>query len=348
MIFLSAVWWTSIVLAGLSIFLMGGLVVKRIVDQRKMAWRKQRKDALSIRVIEAINGTEPIDYQVRDHDEAELLGEIVYDLSNILKGESKDKIRALVHQAGVEDYYLGDLASKNSTAQLTAINNLTTFTDDRAVQQLWNLLGSAREGNVRLATAFALVGMRADIDFPAIVESMGIGDVVNSSGLRGLFRRMGRRRPESLVDLLLVTENEKVKILCLIGLRDSRDPKLLNHLFSLADEVSDEVRTEAIRTIGLFEHPLGAPQILKALDDRAWQVRAQAAIGVNRIGLSQASPKLVELLVDQQWWVRLRASEALISFGDEGVEMLKSAAGVNPEIAELAKLVIGEAEAESA
>jgi HEAT repeat protein len=65
-----------------------------------------------------------------------------------------------------------------------------------------------------------------------------------------------------------------------------------------------------------------------ALHDRAWQVRAQAALALGALGVAgvPAVPALVTRLRDLSWWVRRNAAYSLGRMGLIGQQALASVA----------------------
>jgi HEAT repeat protein len=99
----------------------------------------------------------------------------------------------------------------------------------------------------------------------------------------------------------------------------------------------------AVRTLGIFGHPLGAPIAHYLLRDPDWEVRAEAAEAAGRIGLVDLAPRLCQLLSDENWWVRFRAGVALATLGPDGTELLKSlATGPDDLAGRTAGLVLAE------
>jgi HEAT repeat protein len=67
-----------------------------------------------------------------------------------------------------------------------------------------------------------------------------------------------------------------------------------------------------------MRHHLARPALLLALDDPAWEVRAQAVKALGKIGEALDAPRLAEMLRDDAWWVRNNAAAALREMGETG------------------------------
>ena len=82
-------------------------------------------------------------------------------------------------------------------------------------------------------------------------------------------------------------------------------------------------RIAAARALGLAGDAGCATALLVALEDEAWQVRAQAARALGRLRAAPASEALAHGLTDPSWWVRRHAAYALAELGDHGQAALR-------------------------
>jgi HEAT repeat protein len=97
-----------------------------------------------------------------------------------------------------------------------------------------------------------------------------------------------------------------------------------------------------MRTLGIFGHPLGSEAALKGLSDESWEVRAQAAVAIGRIGVPEALPILERLLDDGEWWVRFRSAAALAKLGESGLLVLRQAAATTSFSGRAAQMILAE------
>jgi len=75
-----------------------------------------------------------------------------------------------------------------------------------------------------------------------------------------------------------------------------------------------------------------------ALRDPVWQVRAQAATALGRLGDPGAVDDLEHAMADRSWWVRTNAAIALGELGEAGaIALERVAAGRDPYAAERAR-----------
>ncbi len=105
-------------------------------------------------------------------------------------------------------------------------------------------------------------------------------------------------------------------------------PEFLADAIPHATNPNLEVRISLARVLGRLPHPAASDTLCRLLADEAWQVRAQAAVGLGAIGAREAAVSLRDALRDPSWWVRLRAALALRRLGEDGIRMLR---GFRPE-----------------
>jgi HEAT repeat protein len=65
--------------------------------------------------------------------------------------------------------------------------------------------------------------------------------------------------------------------------------------------------------------------LIEALEDPAWEVRAQAVKALGKIGDERDAAELVRALRDREWWVRNNAAAALRDMGEAGEAPLTGA-----------------------
>lgn len=79
--------------------------------------------------------------------------------------------------------------------------------------------------------------------------------------------------------------------------------------------MSGVAREEAIEELVKIGEP-AVPALVKALGDKGWDVKANAAWALGEIGDASTVPALIDALGDEDEEVRLRAAEALGKIGD--------------------------------
>lgn len=341
MTLLSAIWLASLVLALLSVFVMGTLVLRRIINDRKARRAERRRTELSASIFEAMDrrdGLAGVNLTTTDLD---MVGEIVVGLLNAVAGDARDRLIDVLRGTEFEARCRKKLKSPVQGQRLKAITNLAIFANPDLKDDLFEAL-SDPSPQVRLAAAHALLDLGTPLSVADIIERLGIGVVINSRNLRALFEKLARRDTGTVLDLLKSTASEDIILLAIFSLGRAQDYQVLPELINLFDSPNIEVRTEILRALANLGHPAALPVIQKGLGDPVWQVRTQAAIGAGRIGLKEAIPDLAERLHDGEWWVRYRAASALKKLGADGVSVLEEVSATPSAAAAAVQLVLSE------
>jgi hypothetical protein len=91
---------------------------------------------------------------------------------------------------------------------------------------------------------------------------------------------------------------------------------ILPPIRQLLQTASDEQVLEAC--LHFINEPADLESVREYLTHPHWEVRAQAAAALGRIGAESDQSRLVALLEDPQWWVRYRAAQSLVNWpGDD-------------------------------
>ncbi len=341
MTLLSAIWLASLVLALLSVFTMGVLVLRRIVTDRNVRRAEQRKTELSALIFEAMDRGQGLAAGGLTANDLDMVGEIVSGLLNTVAGDTRDRLINILKETEFKARCREELNSPVQAQRLKAITNLAMFADPDLKDDLFEAL-SDPSPHVRLAAAHALLDLDVPLSVADIIERLGIGVAVTSRNLRALFEKLARRDTGTVLDLLRSADSDDIILLAIYSLGRAQDFQVLPELINFFDSPNVEVRTEILRALANLGHPAALPVIQKGLGDPAWQVRTQAAIGAGRIGLREAIPDLAERLHDGEWWVRYRAASALNKMGPDGVSMLEEVSAKSSVAAATAQLVLSE------
>jgi len=124
------------------------------------------------------------------------------------------------------------------------------------------------------------------------------------------------------------------------------DPRLAPGIGSILREGGLEERINAARALSGIPDAANVPEataaLRGALQDPAWQVRAQATTALGKLGAGQAAGDLRRALSDPAWWVRLRAALALRALGPRGADILGSVTREEDRYAhDMAEYVLG-------
>ena len=346
--FLKGIWIGAVALGGLSSFIMIGLIVHRIFVHRRERKRDIRRKALRMRILEYLE-TE-MDWataaEIFKAEDGHLLREIVMALLGSVRGDSRDRLIALLMIAGVRDGALKELKEGSPIERLDAVEVVTLFPGPETIAALHEALDDD-EPHVRLYAAQSLADLDPDFSVREMIEKLDIGGAIRSRMLRDIFRRVGSHDVMDLIHILKADFDDTITTLALYAIGGVQDFSVVPVVADKMTSKSLDVRAEAMRALTAIGHPGAEKTVLKAFEDEEWPVRAQAAICSGRIGFQSAIPHLRRLLGDGEWWARFRAAEALVKLGSDGVKALEREAKGEGRAAQIAGLVLSEQEARS-
>jgi HEAT repeat protein len=326
---LSALWFLSLGIAGVALFIMLGLVFARLV----LGWSGRARAEEKKRLVPLLLGSAPTG-QLRGGMRGDLLATLLVELIQLVRGSDRDRFVEAATRLGVPERLRHLLNSGSSRVRLAASEALAEFPDDKSVERLHAALQD-RSSDVRLSAALALASVGKTPATGDLVKLLGIGTTENSLLTVGLFRDIAAHRPQEIRALILDDEVPAgAKAAAIEALSASADYSLVPLIASLAlsSDVDDPALPRYVRALGAFGHPAGEKAIRRGLGSPSWEVRAAAAEAAGQIGLITLGVQLRQLLSDPEWWVRFRSGEALARMGPDGATLLRDAAKNAPEL----------------
>ena len=258
----------------------------------------------------------------------QVLRRLAIDLCYLIQGQERNQLTSLLERTGFREECLRDLRNKHHESRRTAASALQLFDDEASKTALLSMLDD-EVGAVRLAAAVSLKSMNALPDTKVLVRKFEEKQLLQTRGVRSLFREMARRTPQVLRKLAASDDcSARLKIVIADAMSEAADFRVLEDLYRFAKDSNLNLRTTALRSLGTLQHPDSAAVVGQALDDAEWQVRAIAAAAVGQIGLEEFVPQLGVLLDDSNWWVRFRSAESLTELGHRGLQALRARASV--------------------
>jgi HEAT repeat protein len=236
--------------------------------------------------------------------------------------------------AGIEapERLVRQLRSRSAPRRGRAVVLVGLLGDDGACSAVAGLLAD-ESPDVRLAAASALERIGGSGGAEALIDAL-------ATGLLEPARVIERIAHRDAVKALLPHRERfgtpaRAALWRAAGLARCEDAVPVLRIVSREGE--DEERISAVRALGEMRAP-AAEDLLAALQDPLWQVRAQAATALGRLGDAAAVPDLEHAMADRSWWVRTNAAVALGELGEEGAAALERvAAGHDPYAAERAR-----------
>ncbi len=343
MSFLQAIWWSSLFLAGLSVVMMTGLILRRVKILRAEELWKSRKDELTGLMLECLDGPDSAVemFGIRDSRDVRLINEIAVDLSGSVRGETRQRLLGMLEEAGCRKAALAQLNARQERLRIQAVETLALFDGEDVMQALSAALDDP-SAYVSFAALKALVDNGVEIPIPELIGKLDIGIKVKARGLREVFRKLALNSMPEFIEIAASDRPEAVRLLAIDALGAANDFSVVPLLAGLIDSDLLNIRAESLRALTAIGHPDAMEAVLKGLGDEAWEVRVQAAICAGRIGLAGAMPLLAGLLEDGEWWVRYRAANALKQTGQDGVNTLVDISKGQSRAAQTAQMVLFE------
>lgn len=342
MIGLYDLWAVSLGLSGLALVIMLGLIIARLISQRRVARSQSRRRAL-IPILLGNSTDEELVAAARRSPE--VLGPLAIELIQLVRGEERERFVATASRLGVPEQLRQRLMSGPVRERIRAAEVMGEFPDDFSTAALEAALDD-RNPDVRLAAALALASSDRAPEAKQLVRMLALGQRERSLMIVALFQEIARQRPDEIRALI---EEERspplVKAAAIDALGASGDYSLVPTVTKLAldaDPQGEEL-PRYLRALGDFQHPAALPAVEKWLSAPTWWVRSAAAEAAGRIHLEELVPRLSRMLDDQDWWVRFRAGEALVRMGEVGIAMLAAIARSGAEPARsAARLTLAE------
>jgi HEAT repeat protein len=332
------IWWTTVVLAGLSLAAMTGLIIHRARSnrrERRDAVRRKEVQQLALRLIYHPQRLFEVEKELRPQDRRLLL-QVYEELLPKIRGEYADRLVNLMRTLGLMDECVRQLRDPSWWTRAQACRALGAFRDPNIVLALYRAIEDPAL-QVRIEAARSLARLGAVRSVVELVEQLMAGDELPSVPILDLFRSLGRRAVPELLGLLNGDVGVAARIVAADALGHIGDLTAVPALLHLYDHPSEHVRLTALQALGRLSDPRALPAVLLAMTDPSWEVRGQAAAAAGRIGAVESVALLQRLLEDDHWWVRYYSAEALFRIGEEGVAALRMvASGDHPNAAQMA------------
>lgn len=323
---------------------MTGLIIYRSV----MSWRERRDATRSKELLDVgIECLEEPDklalYKTQlGRRDRRLLLQALSELLLKVRGDYADRVAYTLRELGFVKETLKQLRSKAWWKRMRACSALATFDDSHLIAALQRCLNDPRI-EVRLEAARALVRLGAAPAVRTLLLSLSIATHAYSLAVTDLFRKLAA---SAVPDLMAALESDlhlRGKLLAIDALGQAGELAAVPTLLRFRHHADVPVRAAILRALTLLADPTTLPAALEALQDPAWQVRAEAANCAGQLVSLEAVLPLQERLWDDQWWVRYRAAEALLRLGIAGlVALWRTASKTGSPGAEIAQGILRE------
>jgi HEAT repeat protein len=341
---LELLWLLSLALSFLSIATMCILVIRRTYENRINANMAKWHDRLVPVVLEAIaqSGPPPRLEQIRGRRSRHLLGRIGQEFLNLVKGEERTRMIALLEANGVVEICLYELKHAAPSRRIELLSMLAFFNHEETRTALLSTLKNDPDQSVRVSAAVGLLRLCSLPPIEKAIADLRISPANASRRLSAFFRAYALQHPDDALRFVRHAQAPLLITLMLNGLSLAGNHDALPLLIDLTEHADMDVRAEAFRSLSRLGHPVARESVSRGLKDEAWPVRAQAAMCAGRIGLVEVTEEVAALLDDPAWWARYRAADALLKLGERGRNLLIAASTGKTRAGRIAQLILQE------
>ncbi len=233
-------------------------------------------------------------------------------LQESIKGESSEKLCAIIRRTGMDAVVRQYLAKGAMRQQLLAIVTLGHLKDASVWTQLAEL-AHADNAFLSIEAARALVRIDAPRAIPALVpliaqradwSPLKVLAILQDAGGELVARALGEAAQHAppLIAARLIR--------FLASIRSHRALPLVRPLLG-RDPLHEDVLASCLALFGQCSDPRDLPVVRQYTAHPTWFIRLQAATALGKMGVEEDAAILIGLLNDPHWWVRYRAAEAL-------------------------------------
>lgn len=244
-----------------------------------------------------------------------LSADLFSEMSELIRGENRERILALCRQAGIDRWLLRQLASWSSDRRRVAAETLRLFPGEETVAALRATLDDPASA-VRLTAALSLAELNAMPPVSILVQKLIEKTREHSLLLQRLLESLAVSQPSEVLDVAKGTIGKPfLRPIAVRALGKAGHLGLSDAIAGLIEDPNPEVRAAALESVASLGDFSAKDRVKQALADSVHFVRVKAIDATRQIELRELVPELVPLLHDPIWLVRFRASEALAAFG---------------------------------
>lgn len=310
-----------------SLLLLGIILLQRGLSGSRNRRREEFRRRVMTRLCAYLageEGREPLLAQLAK-DRPLALG-LLMEQSDLLGADGREKLRPIFSGLSFVQGELFRLKSKRWSQRLRAAERLGYLDEESSVTPLKAALMDPVL-DVRLAAAHSLARIGCADAVVPIIRALDLPREVSQRRIAEILALLGPKAEKPLLDIL-GDRSFGGSALCIAartaGLIRLRGAAPL--LEALLDHPSEEVRLNAVRTLGsLKPSPPPVAAIGRLNEDPSWEVRSAVMHSLGRLGNGDCIPMLLQGLGDPDWWVRHHAADSLLLLGTPGLEALRNA-----------------------
>ncbi|MBD3680030.1 MAG: HEAT repeat domain-containing protein [Rhodobacteraceae bacterium] len=323
-------WAVSVALSAISIMVMCGLIVVRVVSLKSTETALSEERALAARLIKFTGvGDEEAMLSILKASQPKTVIKVAFDFMQMVRGEEAEKVRAVLQRSGLPDYIRRQLRSSRVSMRVHAAELLQLFPAPSTRTALLRALRDAHP-EVRLAAAIGLLKLGYQDRLRDLLELVG----PTAQHSARVFEMFNNAPPQAYSELLKIAADPRmddfVRSEAIRAMATKGDLSFLAALKKLSTDASPVVAAAAVEALGRLGHPTGVSDIRRALESDIWELRAAAAEAMGRGGFYMFAHELGSLLHDPEWVVQYAAAKALARLGAEGQKQLEIATTSGP------------------
>ena len=333
---LMALWSLSLVMAAISVGILGVVIVQRLISQNGRMKREKLREALIQELFTVTDdwrqSVEPLKPLILD---GKMVGQTIIEYTTLVRGSDLDNAACALRAAGAEHKIISTLTKGAYKYRRVAAEALSIFRSEKSIAALRAVLFGNAPGTVKVAAARSLLSLGAPLPLDDVVSQFQTAELDVPLELIAVLEAYAKASPEALAERL-EGGSDSVELRCLmidaLGKCDAYNA--IPVLEQCALDPSSRVRATAIRALGRLELPISASVLNAALVDNSNDVRAEAVEAIGAVVMPEYAGKLEEMLDDRDWKVRFGAGAAMVALGKVGQDRLSTvAAGGASEVA---------------
>lgn len=316
---------SGIVVFAITLLLLVAIVILRLFSDRREVREAQIRQEWQPVFLHAIEGLAYAMPRIHGRDRETIL--LVWlQFTEMLRGAARERLRQMARELQLPGTALRLLRRGDMRGRLLAVVGLGRMQTAPAWHELSALMA---DDNPVLSLLAARSLLQIDAPRAAAPVMAAIARREDWSRAR-VAAMLGEARDASLAPALLTAlamsgEAEATRLLPLLDVIPTADrwPALAPRL---AADLPVDTLVAALKAVA---DPRALAAVRRLAGHAAWQVRAQAATALARIGNGDDLPQLQALLADPEWWVRYRAAQALLRLpGIASAQLDALAAGI--------------------
>jgi len=301
-----------------AIALIGGIftIVLHAIRQARELTNRQVTEQLTRDILQELEKPEWSPDLVETMRRNRRLGaDLFSDLSELIRGENRERLRELCRQAGIDRWLMKRAVSHRTERRRDAVDMLRLFPSEETIEILRRALKD-RSNEVRLTAALSLAELDATPPVSDVVETLFENSREHPLLLHRLFDRLAAYRPAEVLSVARGSSDKPfLRPIAVRALGRSGKLEVKDAVAALIEDPEPEVRAAALDAAASLGDLDAKDRIKKALKDPVQFVRIRAIDAARRLDLRDLGPEILELLEDENWWVRFRAGETLAAFG---------------------------------